>query len=439
LWSNVGVIESYIAGGDLAFVSADVTDEAGSCDPDGYLDEGESGTLTITLQNTGAISLDNTNAYVTSTTPGVVFPAGHTIHCSSSAPYSNAVGTLPITLEGAGTGPIALSFEVSYGDPAMVTDNPQSVTVQAYGRANEVASATETMEERLPGFTYAGNPAYENVLFSKVEVAAGDHRLFCPDALQLSDTWAVSPLLDVAATGDFIITFSHKYSFESQYGTYYYDGGIIELNNGGASWVDIGAFTSPGYDTTLRTESNNPLAGRLAFCGASPSFPASNLVTVNLGTRYAGQSVKIRFRIGTNSDNQTTSSLFSPAFGWLIDDIAFANVTNQPFQAVVGDPVVCATTAVNDDLPTQLAFAIDGAMPARGDVALRFALPSAAHVQIAMFDVAGRKIATLADGAYEAGRHGTTWKRGTAGRSGVYFARMIAGGRTLTQRVLVLR
>jgi len=432
------VVESFAAGGDVAFVSADVTDDLASCDNDGYLDEGESGTLTITLQNIGAVPLDNTTATVTSATPGLTFPAGTTIHFPSSAAYSNTVGMLPVKLQGAGPGPITLSFQVSYGDPAQATPNPQNATVHVYGRANEVASATETMEERLPGFTLPQNPAYPHVRFSKLEVAAGDHGLFAPNSYLAADAWAVSPPLDVAPAGDFTITFSHAFRFERLTLTdaiWFIDGGLIELNNGGATWRDIGAFASPGYNETLRQETSNPLTGRNAFAGESPSYPASNLVTVNLGTQYAGQTVRIRFRIGCDPNLVWPNT----AWGWLIDDIAFTNITNQPFQAVVGDPSVCSQTAVGDDLPTQLAFAIDGAMPARGDVTLRFALPSVTHVQIAMFDVAGRKVAMLADGTYEPGRHGTTWKRGAAGGSGVYFARMIAGGRTLTQRVLVLR
>jgi hypothetical protein len=426
-----GVVESFVVGGDVAFVSGSVIDDLGSCDHDGYLDEGETGTLTVTLRNSGAVTLNSTTATVTSPTTGVTFPSGNTINFPSSAVFTNTVASLPVKLTGAGPGPIALSFQVSYGDPAQVTPNPQNATVTAYGRVNETPSATETMEEQLPGFTFATNPSFADAPFSKLEVSGTDHKLFGPDPGSQADTWAMSPPLNVAATGSFSFTFSHSFSFE-QDATNAYDGGMIELsNNGGASWVDIGASASPGYNGTLFTGSNNPLSGRNAFVRTSPSYPSSNLVTVNLGTTYAGQTVQIRFRIGCDEA--------AGGAGWQIDDIAFSNITNLPFQSIVADPGVCAATAVGDDLPTELAFAIAGATPSRGDVGLRFALPTATHVNIAVFDVTGRKVATLADGAYEPGRYNTTWKRGGAGGSGVYFARMMAGGRTLTQRVLVLR
>ena len=45
----------------------------------------------------------------------------------------------------------------------------------------------------------------------------------------------------------------------------------------------------------------NPLQGRRAFVGTSAGYPAFNTATVNLGTAYAGQTVQIRFRIGTDN------------------------------------------------------------------------------------------------------------------------------------------
>src|SRR4029078_13473635 len=85
--SNAGVVESYSVGGDVAYVSGTITDDVGSCDHDGYLDKRESGTLTITLRNTGAVTLNNTTATVTSPTTGVTFPSGNTINFPSSAVF----------------------------------------------------------------------------------------------------------------------------------------------------------------------------------------------------------------------------------------------------------------------------------------------------------------------------------------------------------------
>ena len=71
------------------------------------------------------------------------------------------------------------------------------------------------------------------------------------------------------------------------------------------------------------------------------------------------------------------------------------------------------------------------------------ALASAAHVELAVFDVAGRRVRTLARASLAAGRHPVTWDgRDDGGRvlgAGVYLVRANAGGRVLTQRVLRVR
>lgn len=79
--------------------------------------------------------------------------------------------------------------------------------------------------------------------------------------------------------------------------------------------------------------------------------------------------------------------------------------------------------------------------PSRGEVALRFALSERARVRLAVFDVAGRQVATLADGPFEAGWHALSWRAGgrAGAPSGVYFARLETGGGTRTARIVLHR
>ncbi|MBN1827006.1 MAG: family 16 glycosylhydrolase [Candidatus Eisenbacteria bacterium] len=75
-------------------------------------------------------------------------------------------------------------------------------------------------------------------------------------------------------------------------------------------------------------------------------------------------------------------------------------------------------------------------------IAYDLARPSA--VDLAVYDVAGRKVRTLVSaGNLSAGRHEVVWNgRGDDGRdvaSGVYFCRLLAGGYSETRRLLLLR
>ena len=69
--------------------------------------------------------------------------------------------------------------------------------------------------------------------------------------------------------------------------------------------------------------------------------------------------------------------------------------------------------------------------PFRARTEVRFSLSQRSHVKLGVFDIAGREIATLADGPWDAGSHSVSWTgratSGAAARGGVYFVRMSGG------------
>jgi hypothetical protein len=141
--------------------------------------------------------------------------------------------------------------------------------------------------------------------------------------------------------------------------------------------------------------------------------------------------VRLRFRIG--ADGATGDE------GWFIDDLVFTGLTNAPFPVLIADPGPCVPVAVGEDLPTELEFEVAGAHPIRGVPRFRFALPKASRVTISVYDVSGRRVATLADGEFTAGVHHASWiDRGAERRAGVYFTRLVADGSVLDRRVVVL-
>ncbi|MFN8589129.1 MAG: hypothetical protein U0704_15160 [Candidatus Eisenbacteria bacterium] len=103
---------------------------------------------------------------------------------------------------------------------------------------------------------------------------------------------------------------------------------------------------------------------------------------------------------------------------------------------VLGIPVLDAPLAVD----AGARFAAPWPNPARGAarVTLRFALPAAGRATLALHDVAGRRVTTLADGAFAAGPHEVA-ADAAALAPGLYFARLRAGGLELTRRLVVIR
>jgi hypothetical protein len=81
--------------------------------------------------------------------------------------------------------------------------------------------------------------------------------------------------------------------------------------------------------------------------------------------------------------------------------------------------------------------------PARPGVALSFALPAPGPARLAVFDAAGRRVASLGQDSYPAGLQRVVWDgRDAQGRplpSGVYLLRLEAGGRCDRQKLVLLR
>jgi aminopeptidase N len=98
---------------------------------------------------------------------------------------------------------------------------------------------------------------------------------------------------------------------------------------------------------------------------------------------------------------------------------------------------------VTDSVPWRapgepLALAAPWPCPARGAVNLEFSLPDAAEIELAVYDLAGRRVALLADGPVSAGRHQLTWETDGA-PAGVYLVRLNTPGAALTRRVVLER
>jgi hypothetical protein len=110
--------------------------------------------------------------------------------------------------------------------------------------------------------------------------------------------------------------------------------------------------------------------------------------------------------------------------------------------AFAAEQMLNVPTAVEEDTPRELTFALASANPVVGTASFRFGLPTRTQVDLSIFDVTGRRVARLAAGEMAAGFLTMSWSSGSgrgSGSAGVYFARLAAGGRTFMRRFIVLR
>jgi hypothetical protein len=100
------------------------------------------------------------------------------------------------------------------------------------------------------------------------------------------------------------------------------------------------------------------------------------------------------------------------------------------------------------DVPvSRLALLGNVPNPFNPTTTIRFVVPGAAgtatHVALDVFDLAGRRVATLVDGILPSGYRTAEWNGtsdgGAAVSSGVYFARVRASGDTETKKITLIR
>jgi len=91
-----------------------------------------------------------------------------------------------------------------------------------------------------------------------------------------------------------------------------YDGAVLEISTtDGANWFQLDSQILSGpYDGMIVTGSSNPLSGLRGWCGDPQSWTR---VVVNLDD-YAGQTIRFRFRLGSDSSGSRE--------GWTIDDVS---------------------------------------------------------------------------------------------------------------------
>ena len=127
-----------------------------------------------------------------------------------------------------------------------------------------------------------------------------------------------------------------------------------------------------------------------------------------------------------------------------LEDLGYDTLWVDPFGSL-NDTTVTLTmhrhsTPVLDPAPSGRLRLAAWPNPARGDVVLGFSAPPG-KAELTIVDLAGRRVATLFDGA-AAGPHEARWNgRAVDGRplpSGVYLVRLAAGGEVKTRRLVLL-
>ncbi len=112
----------------------------------------------------------------------------------------------------------------------------------------------------------------------------------------------------------------------------------------------------------------------------------------------------------------------SPWVGdWFVD-------SGEPFEVEAGVPVLPQVYSLEQNFPN----------PFNPATTLRFSLPEAGHVTLAVYDASGRLVTTLVEGMREAGNHEVTFDAANLS-SGVYLYRMQAGEFAASGKMVLMK
>jgi hypothetical protein len=279
---------------------------------DAFADPGETVSMRITISDVSPVSLTSGHGTLTSTTTGVTVTGG-SIDFPNIASGQSAEGTTPFTFTLASNVACgsAINFVIDISSQGSVSRIPLSLQV---GKIQPAEFFNDEIESGESKWTHASGIKKKKFredtwVISGKRVHSGSSAWFTPDlGTKVVDAHLDTVPIQLPSDGRGLqLVFFHTFEFER--GTF--DGGVLEISSGG-DFEDLGSKIVRGrYNGVIRDFTSNPLASRPGWVeGRLGTFQQ---VTVDLSS-FAGKTVTIRFRIGTDIDGK--------GLGWYIDDVS---------------------------------------------------------------------------------------------------------------------
>jgi len=134
----------------------------------------------------------------------------------------------------------------------------------------------------------------------------------------------------------------------------------------------------------------------------------------------------------------------APALDVTASNYDYYWVTATDFSGNEGNPAKANKSTGVGDTPLPRVLSVSAyPNPFNPETTVRYTLPARGHVRIDIFDLRGERVATLVDRDQDAGAFTVAWRgrndTGASVGSGVYFARLSAGGTERTYKLTLLK
>ena len=186
-------------------------------------------------------------------------------------------------------------------------------------------------------------------------------------------------------------------------------------------FVDSAEINGESLDTDdlIIAYNGDVVVGARYWYGETTDVPAMGTDGIDLHAGYSVHGDKITFKVLDSSTNS------------LIDMEAEGETTWQNF----GMSMIKLTDKV---IPEEISFSAAYPNPFNPVTMVSFSVPAEMEVQVVVYDMLGRAISELANGVYVTGNYELNWDASKQA-SGIYFVKMIAGGQTNIQKLMLIK
>lgn len=279
---------------------------------DAFADPGETVSMRLTIGDLSPVAMNTPRGILTTTTTGVTV-TGNASDFPNVAPGQTAEGTsaFAFTVDKSIACGGVINFALDVTSQGLVSRVPFSLRV---GKAQPTDFFADDVESGETKWTHASGikkkkNRVDTWTISMKRVHSGASSWFTKDpGDKVTDAHLDTVPIQLPADARSLqLVFFHTFEFERGG----FDGGVLEISTGG-DFEDLGPkILEGGYNGDIFEFTDNPLGGRVAWVeGRLGTFQP---VVVDL-SGYAGKTVTIRFRIGTDADGR--------GLGWYIDDVS---------------------------------------------------------------------------------------------------------------------
>ncbi len=209
---------------------------------------------------------------------------------------------------------------------------------------------------------------------------------------------------------------------------------LFYTTDGGSSWTDVSG----------NLEQNPTGTGNGPSCRWGAVIPTSTgtnyFVATSTGV-YSATSLSGSSTVWAQEGSTTIGNVVVDMLDYRTSDGLVVAATHG--NGVYSTNIVTSVSLTDPIVPSEFNLAQNYPNPFNPSTTIRYALPTETSVELKVFDLQGREVATLVEGKQAPGTYTFQWKgkddHGMNVSSGTYFYRLVAGDRSLTKRMVLAK